>query len=115
MNAALPKLRVTPFIDGAFEEPGIASDLLLDPATGEGLTGVHPANREQALKAIGAARRAFDEGSWPRMPVFERGQILRTIADQILARSEDLALLESLNGGKPISGARREVAGAARV
>lgn len=115
MKGALPKLRLTPFIDGSFEEPGIASDPLLDPATGEGLASVHSANREQVLKAIGAARRAFDDGDWPRMPVFERGQILRAIADRILARAEDLALLESRNGGKPITGARREVAGAARV
>jgi acyl-CoA reductase-like NAD-dependent aldehyde dehydrogenase len=115
MKAELPKSPLTPFIDGAFEEPGIASDPLVDPATGEALASVHSANREQVLKAIGAARRAFDDGDWPRMPVFERGQVLRAIADRILVRAEDLALLESLNGGKPISGARREVAGAARV
>lgn len=115
MWGTLPKLPLTPFIDGAFEEPGIDSALLLDPATGEGLASIHEANREQVLKGIGAARRAFDDGDWPRMPVFERGQILRAIADGILARSEDLALVESRNGGKPISGARREVAGAARV
>ncbi len=115
MKVALPKLRVTPFIGGAFEEPGVASDPLLDPATGETLASVHSANREQVLKAINMARHAFDDGDWPRMPVFERGQVLRAIADRILARSEDFALLESLNGGKPISGARREVAGAARV
>ena len=115
MKVALPKLRVTPFIGGAFEEPGVASDPLLDPATGETLASVHSANREQVLKAINMARHAFDDGDWPRMPVFERGQVLRAIADRILARAEDFALLESLNGGKPISGARREVAGAARV
>ena len=115
MTAVLPKLRLTPFIDGAFEEPGVAGDPLLNPATGEVVASVQSANREQALKAIKAARRAFDDGDWPRMPVFERGQVLRAIADRILARSEDFALLESVNGGKPISGARREVAGAAKV
>ena len=115
MTAGLAKLSLTPFIDGAFEEAGLASDPLADPATGEVLAHVHSANREQVLKAINAARRAFDDGDWPRMPVFERGQVLRAIADRILARSEELALLESRNGGKPITGARREVAGAARV
>jgi acyl-CoA reductase-like NAD-dependent aldehyde dehydrogenase len=115
MKIALPKLCLTPFIGGAFEETGVASDPLLDPATGETLASVHSANRAQVLKAINMARHAFDDGDWPRMPVFERGQVLRAIADRILARSEDFALLESLNGGKPISGARREVAGAARV
>jgi betaine-aldehyde dehydrogenase len=115
MAATLPRLRLTPFIDGAFEESGLAGEALLNPATGEVLATVHPASREQVLKAIGAARRAFDEGDWPRMPVFERGQVLRAIADGIEARSEELALIESVNGGKPITGARREVAGAARV
>ena len=115
MTAILPELRLTAFIDGAFEESGVAGGALLDPATGEVLASVHSAGREQVLKAIGAARRAFDEGDWPRMPVFERGQRLRAIADGIAARSEDLALLESVNVGKPISGARREVAGAARA
>jgi acyl-CoA reductase-like NAD-dependent aldehyde dehydrogenase len=115
VKAALPKLRLTPFIDGAFEESGAAVDPLLDPATAEVFASVNSASPEQVLNAIGAARRAFDEGDWPRMPVFERGQVLRAIADGILARSEDLALLECINGGKPITGARREVAGAARV
>ena len=115
MTGALPKLRLTPFIDGAFEESGVAGEALLDPATGEVLASVQSASREQVLKAIGAARHAFDEGDWPRMPVFERGQVLRAIADAIAARSEELTLVESVNGGKPISGARREVAGAARV
>ena len=115
MMAALPPLRLTAFIDGAFEESGVAGEALLDPANGEVLASVQSASREQVLKAIGVARRAFDEGDWPRMPVFERGQVLRAIADGITARSEELALVESVNGGKPISGARREVAGAARV
>jgi betaine-aldehyde dehydrogenase len=115
MKAALPNLRQTSFIDGAFQQSGGAVDPLLDPATGEVFASVNSAGPEQVFKAIGAARRAFDEGDWPRMPVFERGQVLRAIADGIMARSEDLALLECINGGKPITGARREVAGAARV
>jgi acyl-CoA reductase-like NAD-dependent aldehyde dehydrogenase len=115
MNAALPWLRLTPFIDGAFEESGAAVDPLLDPATGDVLASVHSASPGQVLKAIAAARRAFEEGDWARMPVFERGQVLRAIADGIAAHADELALLECLNGGKPITGARREVAGAARV
>jgi betaine-aldehyde dehydrogenase len=115
MATALPRLRLTPFIDGAFQESGCAVDPLVDPATEKVFASVTSAGPEQVEKAIGAARLAFDEGDWPRMPVYERGQVLRAIADAITARSEDLALLESVNGGKPITGARREVAGAARV
>ena len=40
MKAALPKLRLTPFIDGAFEASGVAGEPLLDPATGEVLASV---------------------------------------------------------------------------
>ena len=115
MAPALPKLQVSAFIDGGFEEPDGALTRLFDPATGEDFAGVSFVSREQTVKAITAARRAFDEGDWPRMPVFERGQVLRAIADGITARADDLTWLESLNGGKPVSGARREVAGAARV
>ncbi|MDR3470018.1 MAG: aldehyde dehydrogenase family protein [Xanthobacteraceae bacterium] len=115
MTAALPGLRTTPFIDGAFADVGGAVESLLDPATGDVIASVSPASEAQAVAAIGAARRAFDHGDWPRMPVFERGQVLAAIADAIRARAEDLALLECVNGGKPLTGARREVAGAAKV
>ncbi|MGX9429590.1 MULTISPECIES: aldehyde dehydrogenase family protein [Bradyrhizobium] len=115
MTIALPPVRLTPFIGGVFQKPGEREEAILDPATGELVARVAPASPGQVVEAIAAARRAFDEGGWPRMPVFERGQMLRAIADHIMARAQDFALLEAVNGGKPISGARREVAGAARV
>lgn len=115
MAIALPAVRLTPFIDGAFTDAGAATEAIIDPATGDDIACVASASVAQVGSAIAAARRAFDAGDWPRMPVFERGQVLRAIADGIMARVEDFALLESINGGKPISGARREAAGAARV
>lgn len=81
MSSVLPDLEVTSFIDGAFTDAGGGGDLLLDPATGQPVTRIYPANQEQAQTAVGAARRAFDNGVWPRMPAFERGQVLRAIAD----------------------------------
>ena len=111
----LPDLRNTPFIDGAFEDQGGRSTPILDPATGNALASVASADAAQVAKAVAAARRAFDSGEWPRMPVYERGEVLRAIANRIGSRAEELALVETMNGGKPISGARREVAGAARV
>ncbi|MCA1454115.1 aldehyde dehydrogenase [Bradyrhizobium sp. BRP22] len=115
MIAALPPVRFTPFIGGGFQKSDESEEAILDPATGDLLARVAPASSGQVVEAIAAARHAFDEGGWPRMPVFERGQVLRAIADGIMARAEDFALLEAVNAGKPISGARREVAGAARV
>ncbi|WP_398466357.1 aldehyde dehydrogenase family protein [Tardiphaga sp.] len=113
--ASIPAVRTTPFIDGGFTAAGDGSETIRDPATGDIIAHVASAGGGQVAEAIAAARRAFDHGDWPRMPVFERGQILRAIADGILARAEEFALLEAVNGGKPITGARREVAGAARV
>jgi acyl-CoA reductase-like NAD-dependent aldehyde dehydrogenase len=115
MATLLPPVRTTPFIDGSFMDATGAAETIIDPSTGETIAHVGSAGPAQVANAIAAARCAFDEGDWPRMPVYERGQVLRAIADAITARAEDFALLEVINGGKPISGARREVAGAARV
>ncbi|WP_022724118.1 aldehyde dehydrogenase [Rhodopseudomonas sp. B29] len=115
MRPALPPVATTPFVAGRFQPAAGEAEAIVDPATNEVIANVAGASAAQAEQAIVAARQAFDAGDWPRMPVFERGQILRRIADAITARTEHFALLESINGGKPISGARREVAGAARV
>jgi len=113
--ASIPAVGTTPFIAGGFTAAGDGSEAIRDPATGDIIAHVASASDGQVVEAIAAARHAFDHGDWPRMPVFERGQVLRAIADGILARAEEFALLEAVNGGKPITGARREVAGAARV
>ncbi len=65
--------------------------------------------------AIAAARRAFDEGPWPRMTGAERSRILHKTADLIEQRAELLALLDVLEAGKPITQARGEVAGSADI
>jgi betaine-aldehyde dehydrogenase len=68
-----------------------------------------------ADRAIAAARKAFDLGTWPKMMASERsGALLRT-ADLIDRDRELLAHLDSLESGKPISQARGEVAGAADI
>jgi acyl-CoA reductase-like NAD-dependent aldehyde dehydrogenase len=66
-----------------------------------------------AEMAIAAARRAFDEGPWPRMKGADRARILRRVADGILACRHELARLESLENGKPLAQALSEVEGAA--
>lgn len=63
--------------------------------------------------AIAAARRAFDQGPWSRATGKERSMFLLKVADLIEANVERMALLETLESGKPISQARGEVAGAA--
>lgn len=63
--------------------------------------------------AIAAARRAFDDGKWSRATGKERSTLLLKVADLIEANVERMALLETLESGKPISQARGEVSGAA--
>jgi len=65
---------------------------------------------DQALKA---ARRAFDAGIWSRISGKERATVLLKVADLIEANVERIAVLETLESGKPISQSRGEVGGAA--
>jgi acyl-CoA reductase-like NAD-dependent aldehyde dehydrogenase len=64
---------------------------------------------EDASRAIGAARVAFDNGPWGRMSGAERSTILHAIARGILAHQDELALIECLETGKPINQAKGEI------
>ncbi len=66
-----------------------------------------------AEKAIAAARQAFDKGPWPRMLGAERAEVLRKVADGILAKKHEIALLETLENGKPLEQSLAEIEGAA--
>ena len=59
--------------------------------------------------AIAAARRAFDSGPWPRMSGAERSRLMFRTAELILANVDEIALIESLEVGKPIAQARGEI------
>ncbi len=63
--------------------------------------------------AIAAARAAFDDGRWSRLMGKARAAVLLRVADLIEARAEPMALIETLETGKPITQARGEVTGAA--
>src|SRR5258708_30901859 len=79
----------------------------LDPATEEHLATVPRAGDEDVHRAVRAARAAFEDGSpWRRMTPSRRGRILHRIGDLILEYADELALLESLDNGKPVSVAR---------
>jgi phenylacetaldehyde dehydrogenase len=79
----------------------------LDPATEEHLATVPRAGREDVQRAVRAARAAFEQGSpWRRMTPSRRGRILHRIGDLILEYGDELALLESLDNGKPVAVAR---------
>jgi phenylacetaldehyde dehydrogenase len=77
-----------------------------DPSTGNELARVAEADAADVGKAVKAARKAFDDGPWPRMSPSERGRILWKLSDLIEKHTEELATLESLDNGKPLTVAR---------
>lgn len=71
------------------------------------------ASRSDVEQAIVAARNAFDVGPWPRMSGKERAAILFRVSEKIRDHLEELATIESLEVGKTLVGARREMANCA--
>src|SRR5918911_1611459 len=82
-----------------------------DPATGETLAEVPDATAEDADAALGAAHETFQE--FRNHPPRERGDILRRAYDLITERTDDLALLMTLEMGKPVAESKAEIAYAA--
>jgi aldehyde dehydrogenase (NAD+) len=75
----------------------------LNPATGEVICDVAEADAADVNRAVNAARRAFMTGEWPKLSARQRGQLLYKLADLIEQNQEELAKLESLDNGKPLS------------
>src|ERR687889_175269 len=94
------------FVDGEFVDPlSGTSTKSTSPATEEVLAEVAEAGAEDVDRAVRAARRAY-ERTWSRLPGAERGKYLFRIARLIQERSRELAVLESLDNGKPIKESR---------
>ncbi len=74
----------------------------LNPATAEVLARVAEADAEDVNRAVAAARAAFEEGPWARMPGGERGRILMRIADLLEREADAIARLETQDNGRPI-------------
>jgi succinate-semialdehyde dehydrogenase/glutarate-semialdehyde dehydrogenase len=79
-----------------------------DPATGEALCAVADATVEDGLAALDAATSA--QAAWAAHPPRERGEILRRAFEEVTAQADDLALLMTLEMGKPLAESRAEVA-----
>jgi aldehyde dehydrogenase (NAD+) len=91
------------FIDGGFV-PGTSAHKTVNPASEEVLAEVAWATADEVDRAVAAARRAF--GPWSALPGAERAKYLFRIARIIQERSRELAVLESLDNGKPIRESR---------
>ncbi|MDR3415891.1 MAG: aldehyde dehydrogenase family protein [Nevskia sp.] len=77
-----------------------------DPSNGQVIAKVAACEKADVDLAVAAARKAFDQGPWPRMSPAARGKIIWKIGELIYHHLEDLAQLESLDNGKPIAVAR---------
>jgi aldehyde dehydrogenase (NAD+) len=94
------------FIDGQFVEPSTGKHFdTINPATETKLSEIALAGEEDVDRAVRAARRAYDQ-VWGKMSGRERGKYLYRIARIIQEKSRELAVLESMDGGKPIKETR---------
>jgi len=91
------------YIDGQWLAPAQGGSFdTFDPSDETLLARVAAATAEDVDAAVRAARRAFDEGPWPRMSGAERAAVLRRIAEGIRGRQQELAELEVRDNGKPL-------------
>ena len=74
----------------------------LDPSTGKVLTDVAKCDAKDVDRAVGAARQAFESGVWSKATPARRKAVLLRLAQLIEDNTEELALLEALEAGKPI-------------
>lgn len=78
----------------------------IDPSCGQVLARVAEGESEDINRAVAAARKAFESGAWPRLTPSQRGRLLWKLADLIEEHADELALLETLDNGKPIKYSR---------
>lgn len=94
------------FINGKFEKPsGKKYFDTINPATGEKLAEVAEANAADVDKAVKAARNAYEK-VWKKIPPKERGKYIYRIARMVQERAREFAIVETLDGGKPIRESR---------
>jgi betaine-aldehyde dehydrogenase len=91
------------WIEGQWvEATGGATVPVVSPFDGNSIATVPRGGREDARRAIDAARHAFDKGPWPRLPPRARGEVFLKAAQLLQQRLASLAELESRNQGKTI-------------
>ncbi|MFF7640491.1 aldehyde dehydrogenase family protein [Streptomyces canus] len=92
------------FVGGQWREAADgARTEVVDPSRGAVVTTVAEAGAADVDAAVRAAREAFDGGAWSGLSGRERGRILQRVAELIRENADELAQLESLDVGKPIS------------
>jgi acyl-CoA reductase-like NAD-dependent aldehyde dehydrogenase len=98
------------FIDGAYRHAASGETFAcVSPVTGETLIQVAACGSEDVDRAVGAARRAFEDGRWSDLSPRERKRKLLALAQQLLDHRDELAALMTIDMGKPITSSAWEV------
>lgn len=98
-NLDFPK---TAFIDGKYQRGSGATLVSLNPATGETLCEVAACNATDVDVAVSKAKQAFEQGSWAKRHPSERKAVLIKLCKLMTRNRRELAVMESLDSGKPI-------------
>lgn len=103
-SVARPKVRQTKMLIGGKWCDSVSGETFAThhPATEEKIADVARGNAQDVDRAVKAARKAFEEGAWPKMDARDRGRLILKLADLIEQHAEELAALETLDNGKPI-------------
>jgi acyl-CoA reductase-like NAD-dependent aldehyde dehydrogenase len=109
-------LRTQAFIEGRYVDAASGATFSsVNPATGKVLAEVAAGDEEDINRAVASARAAFRKGVWAHEPPAKRKKVLARFAELILKHADELALLETLDMGKPISDSLKiDIPGAAR-
>jgi len=98
------EFRTQAFIDGRYLDAASGATFdCINPATGKLLARVSAGDTEDINRAVTSSRAAFRTGSWANLAPAKRKKVLLRLAELIREHGEELALLETLDMGKPIS------------
>ncbi|WP_373779675.1 aldehyde dehydrogenase family protein, partial [Jeotgalibaca porci] len=103
----LPEMHTDLFINGKWEKGSKGMRPVINPATGETLTEVSKGDKAAFERAIEAAKQAFPV--WSGMQLRERVKILHRAADLIEENADKLALIMTLEQGKPLAESKGEI------
>ncbi|UVL77361.1 aldehyde dehydrogenase [Pseudomonas putida] len=102
--AAELQLRTQAFIDGEFRDAISGRTFVTtNPATGKQLAEVAACDVNDVNVAVAAAKRVFEEGTWSKMQPNDRKHVLQKFAQLLEDNAHELAVLEALDSGKPVS------------
>lgn len=103
--------RIQPFVDGRYQ-PSTAAELSdrINPATEKVLSRVSVGSAQDVDAAVSVAARRFKQGAWCDQPLARRVAALMKLADLLVRHQRELALMDTLEMGKPIAESTRDVA-----